>query len=494
VFSRNKGVVADGLYLISSGKESYRPFLKIRIDVSLKGCAFWFSFPTFFLGFSFPGLSHSVKQAAGFLLASLILLCSAHAASPFTTEGKFSVGNDGSANYSIPIAVPPGTAGMQPQLALNYNSNGGNGIVGMGWGIDGLSQISRCATTLEQDGVINGVNYTNTDRFCLDGQRLIATTDTYNTSTKQYATTSAYGANGTEYRTESANFAKIISYGQAGTGPASFKVWTKGGQIIEYGNTPDSGIEAQGKPTIRTWGVNKISDTKGNYIAVTYTEDNANGEAYVQKIDYTGNASSIPAVTPYANVQFVYEARPDATTGYQAGSVLKTTKRLTNIQTYNAATLIKNYKLTYELSQSTNRSRLKTVQECDGNTTVSVCKQSSIAIWIEGGSGFDPHTLWTNHFGANAAAGAWNDESAASRHLADVNGDGLPDIVGFGSTGVAVALNTGSGFGPHTLWNSYFGASAAAGVWNNESIAPRHLADVNGDGLPDILGFGGGWC
>ncbi|WP_089376017.1 SpvB/TcaC N-terminal domain-containing protein [Methylobacillus rhizosphaerae] len=58
----------------------------------------------------------------------------AYAANPFTTPGNFSVGNDGSANYSIPLSVPPGTAGMAPTLSLNYSSQSGNGLVGIGWG------------------------------------------------------------------------------------------------------------------------------------------------------------------------------------------------------------------------------------------------------------------------------------------------------------------------------------------------------------------------
>jgi hypothetical protein len=40
------------------------------------------------------------------------------------------------------------------------------------------------------DGAIGGVNYDGNDRFCLDGQRLVAITRTY-------------GSDGAEYRTES---------------------------------------------------------------------------------------------------------------------------------------------------------------------------------------------------------------------------------------------------------------------------------------------------
>ena len=38
--------------------------------------------------------------------------------------------------YSVPIIVPPGRQGAQPQFALTYNSSGGNGWCGVGWGLD----------------------------------------------------------------------------------------------------------------------------------------------------------------------------------------------------------------------------------------------------------------------------------------------------------------------------------------------------------------------
>ena len=233
------------------------------------------------------------------------------------TPGSFKVSETGAATYSIPLTVPPGTAGMTPTLSLNYNSQGGNGPLGVGWSLGGLSAISRCPATIVQDGFKGGINYDGNDRYCLDGQRLVAVSG-------------AYGADGTEYRTETEGYTRVVSYGWAGNGPASFKAWTKSGQIVEYGNTEDSRIEAQGKPTVRLWNANKISDTKGNYIAMSYSEDNANGEAYVSRIDYTGNDAA--GVAPYASVQFGYEVRSDSSIGYEVGSVIKNTKRMRNLQ------------------------------------------------------------------------------------------------------------------------------------------------------------------
>ena len=122
--------------------------------------------------------------------AALATIASLFIASPaqatFFTPGKFDVTPSGAASYTVPIAVPPGTAGMAPSLALSYNSQGGNGLLGMGWSLSGLSAITRCPKTLIQDGVKSGVNYTTTDSLCLDGQRLVAIVG-------------AYGASGTEY-------------------------------------------------------------------------------------------------------------------------------------------------------------------------------------------------------------------------------------------------------------------------------------------------------
>ena len=46
------------------------------------------------------------------------------------TEGQLSVSLTGGANYTIPIAVPPGINGVVPQIGLAYNSQSGNGIAG----------------------------------------------------------------------------------------------------------------------------------------------------------------------------------------------------------------------------------------------------------------------------------------------------------------------------------------------------------------------------
>ena len=121
--------------------------------------------------------------------------------------GTLAVEPSGAASYAIPIEVPPGTAGMAPLLSLVYNSHGGNGLLGVGWSLGGLSSIARCPKTPAQDGARGAIGYDTHDRICLDGQCLVAVSGTY-------------GADGTEYRTEVESFSKVVSRGSAGTGPA----------------------------------------------------------------------------------------------------------------------------------------------------------------------------------------------------------------------------------------------------------------------------------
>lgn len=120
-------------------------------------------------------------------------------------------------------------------------------------------------------------------------------------------------------------------------------------------------------------------------------------------------------------------------------------------------------------------------------------------VWVSlatGGGDFAAPTLVLDNFGSSAAAGGWTSQDQYPRELADVNGDGMADIVGFGQDGVWVSLATGGGdFAAPKLVLSDYGSSTAAGGWSSDSQSPRELADVNGDGKTDIVGFasGGTW-
>ena len=397
------------------------------------------------------------------------------------TLGQFQVGGSGEANYSVPLAIPPGIAGMQPSLSLAYSSQAGNGSLGMGWALGGLSVVHRCPATLIQDSYKGGISYTSDDKLCIDGQRLVVVSG-------------VYGADGTEYRTEKDSYSRITSYGTSGsgtegTGPAWFKVETKGGQIMEYGNTDDSAIEIEGvgATDIRVWAVNKISDTVSNYLTVTYNEDNANGEYTPASINYTGNTTT--GMQPVMAVNFVYETRPDISELYSGGSLIKNTQRMTNIQTYiNSTTLIKDYRLNYETGTVTNRSRLISLEECDGGNE---CKPATQLQWSA-----DIKNPQYQNFGKGNGPGRWpsyaSNSSQSFQFTGDFNGDGITDLMYWKElptgSGWAILKSTGSTFveeqwtsGEAHYWQGWDGR------WGASSQSFHFVGDFNGDGMTDFM-------
>lgn len=393
---------------------------------------------------SFNSLSVQILLVLVVAAVSMFPHATARAAAVGTIPGEFSVDDSGAATYTIPIAVPPGTAGMQPQLALYYSSHGDKGPLGVGWSLAGLPSIHRCPATIAQDGFNSGVSYDANDRFCMDGQRLIAVSG-------------VYGAGGTEYRTEHETFSKVISYGTAGGGPEWFKAWTKAGQIIEFGTTADARIEAQGKAAVRVWAGNKIQDTVGNYLTVSYTENNQSGEYYPARVEYAGHTNG---TLPYYAIQFDYEPRPDQETDYYiGGSKVSSTVRITAIAVNAGGSLLWRYRFGYEQGPD-QASLLTQVEQCDAE---GLCLPATSFTWAKAQGAYS--------FEAPVSAGQW----AYGQLLADVNGDGRADLVGGGFGTAYVRLSNGNGFAAAQSWGSGWGVDATL------------LGDVNGDGKADLV-------
>lgn len=401
------------------------------------------------------------------------------------TQGAAGVSPTGAATYRIALTVPPAINDMRPNLALQYNSQGGNGLAGMGWQLTGLSRIHRCKPIIATEGEqakSGALPYSTSERLCLDGQKLVA----INTAS-QPANNSDYWAAGTEYRTEIDRFVKIVSVGTQNNGPVSFTAWTRDGKILQFGNTVDSRVEAQGLPTgpVGIWALNKVEDRFGNDYTVTYHEDNTVGEFYPLRVDYS----------PGAAVRFSYRDRDDGNTayrldqpwGFEAGGRTVTSKLLEKITTYinvttpsnmSDGTPVREYSLDYERGANTHRYRMARISECgyrdDGIT--QDCARPTTFTWQDGQQGFAPAPDFS-HCTYEFSNLLW-----AERPLfVDIDGDGYRDIVNKFNNWTVMKGQADGCFTPIT-------PSTASGVITeavdaNDFAQPIRVGDGNGYGL-----------
>jgi hypothetical protein len=120
----------------------------------------------------------------------------------------------------------------------------------------------------------------------------------------------------------------------------------------------------------------------------------------------------------------------------------------------------------------------------DGKADIIGFGNGTVSVALSTGSSFVWSGSWINGFSYNV--GGWR-VGTHVRKVADVNGDKKADIIGFGKDGVHVALSTGSSFVYSGMWIADFTYDTTGWL---ESRHIREVADVNGDSKVDIVGFG----
>ncbi|OZY85574.1 hypothetical protein CBP51_00530 [Cellvibrio mixtus] len=329
--------------------------------------------------------------------------------------GSFRVNESGAATYSIPIATPKGVANVTPQVSIGYSSDSGQGLVGYGANVSGLGSISRCRQTLLQDDVAKPITWTDQDRFCLNGQRLML------------ISSGSYGAVGSIYKTEIDSFIRVEAIGGIAGNPDYFEVQSKDGSKTFYGNTPEAKLIFSGKTL--TWAQSRFEDSVGNRIDYVYEGGSTDGHR-IKTISYAfPNAKSSSGSV--ARIEFSYLDRSDSAAAYISGGfLLKGTKRLSSVTSYEGGNIFRKYNFNYnETAYSTvdNLSRLTSVEECMSGAS-SNCYPKTHFTWGQKSVGFDTNPIWMNQLPSASKFKTYR--------FMDFNADGRQDFVWVRGSGV----------------------------------------------------------
>lgn len=415
-----------------------------------------------------------MEKHVGFLLKTIYFLCFAGVTSIALADelvgsdgGSMSVGNSGQASWTMPVEVPSGINGVAPNLTLSVSSSGGNGSLGVGGGLSGLSSIARCGKTIHQDGFFQAPQFQISDAYCLDGARLVLESG-------------SYGVNGSVYRTEIESFQRITAHGNAGSaGPAYFTVNNSNGATMYFGERTSTRDVDTETGAVAVWKIDKLVDSNTNTLHYNYEDVSGENEVQLKSITYGGNTSK--SVTEHLSVELVYEDRPDTFTTWSRGQQYSQTQRISNIQTKVGGTLVKDYRLSYEQGDVTNASRLSELQLCAGNgdcyrPTRFDYAQESDTDWVSSSVSI-PSTLQTA-------------DGKPLGTVADINNDGLSDwvvanISDSGASSITTWLGSLDGWTPsaaYALPDALFDYSQTA-----DGYAKGFLIDVNGDGWPEYV-------
>ena len=389
----------------------------------------------------------------GFLMLTLLITtparCFAQTNMVGSLGGEVVVSDYGTASYSIPIEVVPGTHGMQPNLAITYSSASGRGLMGMGWTLTGLSSINRTQRNSYFDGAVGSVNFNGNDRYVLDGSRLIKL------SGGNYATTNA------EYGTEIENFTRVKLKGTPNDTSQYFIATTDQGQIIEYGHSNGSKQILGGN--VLCWWVNKVTDPDGNYMRFEYT--GSKGEKVPSQIHYTGN--DVASLGTYAKVVFQYVQDPYVSKSWVGGKSMTQSRLLSNIAVYYGNDMVRSYSFEYDDDRN-NRLTAVVLKDSSG-----VELTRTTIVWGADFTNVSYQSIFS--LGENSVLPG------------DFNGDNIQDLFLYnydnnsGTTSWLVKIGDAEG---------NYTASSLAGTINGAVSSPSSerifVIDIDGDGIDDI--------
>ncbi|MDO8620285.1 MAG: FG-GAP-like repeat-containing protein, partial [bacterium] len=354
----------------------------------------------------------------------------------------------GAFTFDYPITLPAGRNGTSPNLKLAYSSRSSftNSPFGYGWS-DGIPTIER-------------INKTGTNRLYTDNY-FFSSTDGELVS---------HGNGVFTPKTEGGNFSKYTFSNN------QWLVTDKRGTTYRFGDTTSA---RQDDPLdssrVYKWMLEEVKDTNGNTISYTYYKDG--GQIYPSSITYSNTSTGIGIF----KVDFLREVRADNASSTLSGFPVATNYRINEIGIkVNGATTTK-YALDYTAGVNGVKSLVHSIVKSGtiGGTTTTL-PATTFTYQNTEPYGWTIDNSWTIPvaFTINGTPDPYQ--------IADVNGDGLPDIFQSSSSSgnplsSVVYLNTGHSWVQDTSWTV-----PVAFIVSGYRI-PYRVADINGDGLPDIF-------
>ena len=333
-------------------------------------------------------------------------------------EGNLQVSPLGSVSYTIPIEVVPGSSGFQPSLSVSYNSLAETGILGTKWSLNGLSVISRTGQTAYHDGKHSNVCLDTSDRFSMDGMRLMRIGN------------GSYIANNAQYAPEIENYTRITAVSVTNGQPNYFSATTEDGTILQYGNGNNSRQTVNGK-TIN-WLISSATDINGNSIMYSYGQ--ANGEVWLSSVSYGPFG-----VKPACKVLFEYDDYTHLQSTFVGGYEIKHHKFLRQIIIKYVNTVVRRYVFNYEQDYdfNTNSDSIPLLKEVILYGNDGTRLNSTVIDWY-------PPTAMDISTSTSPAMYDLSSLSPRSHITGDFNNDGVCDIVQWYNSPEYVFLSNGN--------------------------------------------------
>ena len=276
-----------------------------------------------------------MKRIHTLLILSTLLLSLDAVAQPAVLPGTVDVSAIGAVSYTIPVEVVPGTNGMQPNLAIVYNSMAGIDILGYKWSLMGISSITRTPQNRFYDNVINPIAFDTSDRFSLDGNRMLLVEG------------NSYQCSANEYCFEMEDYSRIYRNGSGND--IYFERVLANGSVVRYGGTSNSRLTTQNGVCLK-WMVSQVIDGDGNMMQYIY--EKTNGEIWLSRIEYTILSDGTPA---YARVDFEYEPMNPPNDAFVCNQLIRQSKRLRNIFVKYQGNKVRIYHFSYSNSVPSDR-------------------------------------------------------------------------------------------------------------------------------------------